>query len=494
MLTRSVPVRPAGQAATDRWIAPAAQIGFLLAVGLLIWTCCLYLSHAAFLDHIESAVLISGWQYLNGMPLYGIEGGAPHFATYYGPLTYLAPLPAMLLFGPSVSAGKLLFVLAPLLTTAVMGWHFWRRKVVSAPAGLFYLVSGLLIFGRIIFWLRPDPLETLLVAIAVALAATQAAALGVGICLGLIVNLKIHAFLYILPILFDLWQRRGWRPPVVALASSLIVFLIPFLFPGISFADYHFGLAQQVGARAADLRLAKPWLTVSLVFACPLLAGLANARPTTTRGDRRYVLAAIAVLLLLAYPATFPGAGAYHLLPLVPVFADGFSRIPTRLPALLSVFIVITIGAVVAATVRDAATELGWQTIATEEAVAFAQAKPGKTVQVGYGETTTYYQVSQLARAVLALQGRPAQIDAQVLMELQYVGFDGSSRWTPLVSGCRVDNWIIPHNETPFALHSYYDQEPVFDGAFRAAFMASYRLERAGQHFDLWRCISQMPG
>ena len=74
----------------------------------------------------------------------------------------------------------------------------------------------------------------------------------VGICLGLAVNFKIHAFAYFLPILADAWGRGGWRALACATGVSCTVFAIPFLLPGISFGDYASVLVSQVGRPAAD--------------------------------------------------------------------------------------------------------------------------------------------------------------------------------------------------------------------------------------------------
>jgi hypothetical protein len=78
--------------------------GLALALLGLGVECVRYLMLGAYLDHIESTVVINGWQYVHGAALYEIEDGAPRFSTFYGPLAYLAPVPALLLFGPSVAA------------------------------------------------------------------------------------------------------------------------------------------------------------------------------------------------------------------------------------------------------------------------------------------------------------------------------------------------------------------------------------------------------
>jgi hypothetical protein len=195
------------------------------------------------------------------------------------------------------------------------------------------------------------------------------------------------------------------------------------------------------------------------------------------------------MLILLGYPATFPGAGAYHLLPLLPILADAFCRLrPHRPLPLLVPFALLASGLANAGVVLGMILALTGLDAAAQEAVRLAAANPGISIQVGYGKTERSYKGSQLARALLSLQGRPVLIDAQVLMELRYIGIDGSRRWLPLVDACGQDGWLIPHNETPFTVQSFYDLKPVFDDAFRTAFQMNYHLRQTGQYFDLWRC------
>jgi hypothetical protein len=476
-----------------RWPARLASAALLLALGLLVSACALYLSEAAFLDHIESSVLIVGWQYLRGMPMYGIENGAPHFATYYGPLTYLAPLPALLLFGRTITAAKLVFVLAPIAATAIMALHVRRLGPASTRATLLLLIAGLLSLGIPSFWLRPDPLEMLLVTIAVALGAGGAGAMVVGLCLGLAVNLKIHAFLYFTPVLFELLQRRGWRHAGLAIAISGVVFLLPFLAHGISLTDYRFGLAQQIGARSVDRALVWSFLLWLVLLTVPLLTGLATAGPSVSRYDRQYVWAVVGTLVLLGYPATFPGAGPYHLLPLIPVVADAFGRLRPHHPVpVLVPLALLTVGLFNSSQALVTIKDVTGMNAAAQEAIRLADSNPAVVVQVGYGKSSQGYKLSQLSRTLLSLNGQPALIDGQILMELNVLGIDGSKRWVPLVGDCQVKVWLLPHDEEPFSVGSYYNDELIFPAGFRAAFHARYHRELEGSHFDLWRCNSNV--
>src|SRR6185312_1859854 len=284
-------------------------VGCAIAATLLVTASYAYLRFGAYLDHIEGGVVVSGWEYAaSGTPLYQLQDGVPRFATYYGPLAYLVEDLAPLLFQPSIAVSKLASLLALFATIAIMAAHFLvRRQSQGAWGGLFYLLAGCLFFVPVSFWVRPDPFETLLVAAGVALAANPIA---LGLCIGLAVNFKIHAFIYFFPILVESLAARRWQSLAIVAASAMVAFALPFLAPGLSLHDYLAGLLSQIGGRhpsRADL---------AAILVPALLLGLPMAYPLVTqkRGepDRVYALAALAALGLLFYPAAFPGAGPYH--------------------------------------------------------------------------------------------------------------------------------------------------------------------------------------
>jgi hypothetical protein len=91
----------------------------------------------------------------------------------------------------------------------------------------------------------------------------------------------------------------------------------------------------------------------------------------------------------------------------------------------------------------------------------------------------------------LALNSYPALIDAHVLMELREVGIDGSDRWIPYLSECRIQRWLLPKGEQPFAVVSYfYDNKLLFSNRFRHAFFEHYNLVARTKSFDLWDCTT----
>jgi hypothetical protein len=480
-----------GTGALLLWRQLVSFVGIALSMLAMAFLCYEYLFSGAYLDHIEGNVVISGWQYIHGAPLYETRDGAPQLATYYGPLAYLAEVPALLLFGATVTASKLTSMLALLGTVAMMSAYFIRHPAsTDARHGIFLLVAALLLFSPVSFWVRPDPIETLLVAGAVVSTPSRRRPLWVGICIGLAVNLKIHAFFYFLPILADLWWIGGRRAILIAAGSSVVTFMLPFLAPGISLHDYIGGLAKQVGGRApTSAKL--PWILISLaLLLLPLAAPL-----TVQRQPHRatvYASATLATVALLIYPATFPGAGAHHFLPLVPVLADLRHRLsPKGMDVELTTFIILFVAWLpVQYTLQTLAAARGSDLVGAE-ALSAARRSPVEPVQVGYGDNRQSYELSQLSKTVLSLNSYPALLDAQVLMELRRIGIDGSARWIPYLRECRIRQWLLPRGERPFAIASYfYDDRAVFSEGFQQAFLDNYKIIESTKYFDVWQCAA----
>jgi Glycosyltransferase family 87 len=486
----TTPVR--NSAAKNSLVLSPQTLAFAcIAAGALVLAiqCYRYFALGAYFDHIEGNVIVSGWQYVHGAPLYQIEDGAPRFATYYGPLAYLAPIPALLLLGADVATSKLTSILALLGTVLLTGRYFLRHSTEESRwHGVFFLIAALLLFSPVSFWARPDPIETLIVAAAVVANANRWRPLWVGIWLGVAANLKAHAGFYFLPILVDLWWAGGCRALLIAASCSLAVVILPFLAPGISLHDYLAGLVQQVGGRPQTAAQIPRILVTAALLLLPLVIPLAARRQP--RRTAIYAGTAIATMALLLYPATFPGAGAYHFLPLVPVLADVRHRLqPQGFDAVLTPFVIMLVGFLAAAeTSRMLNAKQGGEPVGAE-ALALARESGLPTVQVGYGENLQSYEESQLGRTVLALHSYPVLVDAQILMELHQVGIDGSARWIRYLTECRVGRWLLPKDETPFAVTSYfYDGAALFSDAFRQAFLDNYRLVKSAAYFDVWEC------
>ena len=443
---------------------------------------------AAYLDHIEGNIAICGWLWAHGAPLYALQDGYAQFANIYGPLAYLAAVPAMLLAGPTILASKLASALAVFAAFCLIAYRYRRGAPMAAIQAMFFFVAVLAALTPMSIWIRADPFEMLFVAAGLAGIASPAF---VGICIGLAVNFKIHAFLYFLPILWELWRRHGWRaaPPVIVV--SLAAFLAPFLLPGISLHDYLSILVQQIGSRTRNHDLLMPVAAYCAALSIPVLLPLCARRVPSA--DRFFGVAVLASLALAAYPATFPGAGPYHLLPLLPLLVEARYRLkPEGIGAQFAVFPLLFLAATTTSlTFTRLHDRQSWPAYAAEALQLARQAPPG-TVDIGYGDNQRSYEIAQLAKTELSLNGYPRWIDAQILMELKKTDIDGSRRWIPYLTQCRVGRWLLPRGEAPFVVHSYfYDNVELFDDAFRQAFTANYRPVADSEHFTVWECAHE---
>lgn len=463
--------------------------GFAVCSLALLIECGRYLALDFYLDHIEPNVAISGWEYLRGVPLYEMQDGAPHFANLYGPLASLAEAPAFLALGPSVVASKITAILALLATIVVMWrWLSQKRTPQTADAMLF-MVAAFTAMSPWSFWARADPIETLLVAVGIATVGYPAIA---GVCVGLAVNCKVHAFVYFLPILFEIYTRSGWKGLFLLVIFSGFTFLSPFLLPGISIHDYMVTVAIHVAGRSPTSEGLSSWfgyaLILSLPVAFPLIQGN-GAKP-----DRVFAITAFASLGLLLYLSTYPGAGPYHLLPLIPVLVAARHRLPSGTPVTRAALLpVVMVAFTTAHFCLDRMASGSASGALADEAVELTRNSPVQPAELGYGETEPSYKVIQLAKAKLAFLGKPPAVDAQVLMELRKSGIDGSQRWVRYVSECEIRRWIIPKDEKPFTTGSYYDDVRLFNASFRQKFAARYHVVATSGHYQIWECESD-PG
>ena len=466
-------------------------VAIALSVVALGIECYQYLVLGAYWDHIDCSILISGWQHVHGAPLYELQDGAPVLANLYGPLAYLVQMPALLLFGAGVAASKVTSFLALGTTVAVMGVHMVRRSTTGqALDGFFLLTAGLLLFGPVSFWVRADPFEVLLVALAVVLTAGRRGGTCVGVCIGLAVNFKVHAFVYFLPILVDLWWTGGWRALLRVAMFSGMTFFIPFLIPGISLHDYFVTVSEQVaGGTVSSSLMVKN--TIYAVVILPLLVLPLIAHQHQFR-DKVYAWIVLATLGLLFYPASSQGAGPHHFLPLLPVLIEARRRLePEGIAAEFAPFlIVLTASFAMQGTLHNMASKRGWDLV-SEEALAVARHSPVQPIQIGYGESPKSYEISELSKTVLAFNFYPVLLGGQILNELREIGIEGSTRWIPYLTECRIKRWLLPKGEKPFTTISYYDRSQLFSKEFRQAFFTRYKLVETTEHFDLWDCAHE---
>jgi hypothetical protein len=482
-------------------------VGFVVAALVGVWFAVeeiRYLAHDAYLDHIEGGnvvVIVTSW--LSGTAPYGRAITAPWAP--YGPALYLVEAAAVAL-SPTILATKIPPALAFVAAAA-----FALARFRKEPWSLALLAGALLLFNPTPIWARSDPFSLAVATAAIAALATKRAPLWIGICGGVLFALKADAACAIVPpavaLLVD--ERRMRRFAVMTLAGAAS-FLAWFAAPNISLVDYAHGLAGLGRSRALSHEILADVVVDVAALWLPIVALAIARRPKLARADVAFLASAAAISALLVVPSSFPGSGAYHVLPMAPIFAEALRRVlhadaratttttttmttsflTRRLDvvAFVSLVPLLALGAhspnQVAIIARLDALE--GEAAFARDALAFANENQGHDVQMAFGATR--YQATQTARALLALNGHAPSVDAQALMEAKASGVDATKDLLPLVEGCAVAAWLVPIGDAPFSITSFYDDEPVFPRSFEDAFLAKHRRYGRTEQLDIWVC------
>ena len=348
---------------------------------------------------------------------------------------------------------------------------------------------GFLMFGVTSFWVRAEPLLLLCSSLAVlslTVPAVPSAALA-GAALGLGVNLKASAIIYLFPALALVWRTHGTVRFAVAAGIALLVASLPYVsFDNISLAGYLSWLqaATAQGVRFSALPAALEW-TIFLVL--PMFV---MGRPEgSSRGasDMALFRALLVACMCVSLPlAAKHGTGLYHFLPFVPaiIFASSGSRRPgprVVVPALLASFVFLA--ALNLQTWVTTTTSLPPRALITE--LKKIEASHAGAVAMGYSAN---YRPS-FFRPELVFGGQPYWLDGASLMDWHWSGRPFPAAALAALRACAVEAWIIPAGAPPFVLPNAYPiPGDVFPDEFRRIFEERYRLETSGQWFDVYRC------
>jgi hypothetical protein len=458
-----------------------------------------------YVDHIEPNVVIAAWRYQAGYAIYQSYDEWPVFANAYGPLVYLFHAAVFWLAGASIALSKLANSIAVILTIALFfGYCLKRYQLTSACIGTLFLMGFILYNSPITIWSRPDPFTMFLSVAAVAGKEILPSRMGkwaphviVGICIGLAVNLKVHSFVYFIPLIIYLCGWTNFAQMALIIATSFAVFSLPFMLPNVSFVNYVqtlFGLSHgRFSSLVGFFSVLKSVLFyyVPLIF-LGLLAYL-NKEHLEDR-DKAYLISLIACVAISIYPASVPGAGAYHLLPLAPLMIDFFLRFGETCKTmprvklgimLLLPAIILTLSVPVQRRLHRNMERVG-NVAVHQELKDIAAKHQGSTLQMGYGNSFKNYWLTY-QKPVLAFAGNPITIDAQVFMENQVGKIDFTDKITAEFRSCRTRHWLIPKGEQPFGLQSYYGGVDVFHQA-RTVFMEIHEKTESRTFYDVWSC------
>lgn len=481
------------------WAAVATSGGMFLVFGTL------YFIRPGFLDHVEAQVAAVASLPLHGGNVYHVFDGSRAYALGYGPALYGAVGTCYRVFGESLLVAKLPALFAVTggllaLFTAV------RRLPGSAPlAGR--TVAGAVMVGLMPFaaqfWTRADPLLYGCVALgllAASLPRGWQAGLMLGLLAGTAANLKLHGGVYFLPLVAMLAVRHGAGVLAFAAVPALGLLVAPFL-PWTAHGLPLLG-ALRVNAghgfSAANFEGNLEW---AALFAAPAFAPLfwrTESAPPLPRELRWGLLGLGAAYLIVCGVAAKPGAGNWHLLPLIPPTLwlaarrhafDGASG--KGIVAAPAIFAWCAVAAFLGWTRHDDWVAYLWRNEAAgqeAEVRAIVGAHPGRPVLMGAGSDVDGggYRATWV-RPVLAYTGQPYTFDAVAIMDLRKAGRPDEICASPKMLGDDPRTLVlIPHGEAPFAMGSYYAGAPCFPESFRVVFTRDFVRIAEGRWFDTW--------
>ena len=476
-------------AAPDSGISGSRLRAIDLILLLYASTVIVYAATPAYFDHVEPAVASVSWVVARGQPAYPHPESAGVYGLPYGPMLFLLNGLTMRGLGAGIITSKVAGACGALASLCLVGLAV-RRARGEWPRAMRWTALVYLMFGAASMWVRAEPLLLLSSSLAV-LSLTLPrvpSLLLLGLALGVGVNLKVSAIIYLFPAFVFVWKKHGLGTAAASAAAAGVIAAVPYLvYSNISFAGYLSWLqaAAGQGVRLEGVPAAVEWMVV-LTVPIFVMGPAAIARGDSTAiVFRVVVIAAMAVSIPLAVKH---GTGVYHFLPFVPsiMFAACAARQqgpPTLAlaPAMLATFVLIA--ALQVTPWLTATTSLPARQIVAElKAIEAAQTG---AVAMGYSAN---YRLS-FFRPELVFDGQPYALDGASMMDWRWSGRPFPAAALNALRECAVAAWVIPVGGPPFVLPNAYPiAGDVFPDSFRQAFAERYALETSGQWFDVWRC------
>jgi len=350
------------------------------------------------------------------------------------------------------------------------------------------------------FWDRPDPL--LIAATSLALAALvvpnrRGAVSLLGIALGLAISAKIHGFLYLLPVCVVWLRRYGFRSLFTIFVIGGIIAILPFLLPGISLNGY-LGWLRLAAGHSIIKHLLADNLSAFVILLIPLVF---LPRSIDVAGQFRSLdestllfLSLVGTGLLVCMPASKAGAGAHHLLPLTPYVGYLWaSTLAAHTPRDrqawgLGIGFLWLISFYSQMVYQTRPFWLRYRDGVAAEAVAdlrtlLTRYNP-QDLQMGCGGERRYPLT--FYSPWIYQDGAPRVVDTGSCMDMKESGLS----LRPLENSLRERTfriWLIPRDDKPFSIISYYDAKPLFDDSVAEAFLRNYSIVESTRYYDVYQ-------
>jgi hypothetical protein len=494
----------------------------VIAIANYLGLASLYPLFTDFADPAEANVASVAWLFQNQQPVYPALDAAERYINNYGPFVYIVQGFFLNLLRPSFFSVKIpgslagisTLVLVFLLLKQNLKWKFAIIGCAYASLGLLALTSatGLVTSS---FWVRPDSLLlffTTLGLFTVVRGDRAVAVLGSSIALGISTNLKITAFLHFLPIYVLLLFRFGLLLTLVSVIGSAFIAISPFvIFSQLSLTNYVAWLQQVRQKGINDAQVVKNLLWTAFI-ALPVAIGIVQLCLTNLRSFKKWIwqtgfysLSLIIGVGVTAFLGATRGALENNMLPFVPVILylahqlwQQFTQSTVHNPMLARIASSLSVSAILAFVISITIAIYSTESVliprivnpsgssVVEDLHRFVKAHPGSTIGMGFGSNyplTTY-------RPALVFAGNSYLLDSASLMEMQASGLNNTPAKTlDALKTCRTQIWLIPKDQKPFEVFSYYPPlQKLFSAKFRETFLQTYDRQEQTEFYDAWRC------
>ncbi len=441
----------------------------------------LYIFYENFCDHVEPVVASLAWLFHTGKPVYNSAGSGELYSLVYGPVLYIINGFFLTVLGPSIISAKAGGIIVALISIV---FNYGTIKKISNHRTAFimsgYITAGYLIFGHCSFWNRSDSFIIFFVSLTLYAMAKNnplCAMIIMSLSLGLSVNMKIHSFLYFIPLIILFHEKFKTKMTVYSLTLSAITAALPFLiFSNINFFDYMSWLQKGTKTEFSKTVFLKNMEFIFLFF-IPVIIYEKN---------KKYSLSLLISIFFTSIIASSTGAGRYHLLPFIPVLSYFFTVILTDLKEKISLKIIsasmLAIMLMYIFTPYSSINYMGnnkFKRTIQKDLINIMNSYPGKTIHMGYGDINNYSFT--YVRPLLIYRGNPCIIEGPALF-----GRDIPAQILNKLKSGYINIWLIPRGSEPFEIRNWDNNKPLFNKEFKKIFYEHYECKNQTEYFSIW--------
>ena len=470
--------------------------------GVIAYISFAYLMFPSFIDHGEPINSILGYWSLSGLPIYHSFDEPQITTNVYGPLFYGLLATSFGAFGPEIISAKTPSVAALFFTPYILAFAFRHSGWLPTIFGL-TLSYGLIILAfPFAILVRPDALVLLAITLGVLLThlpslRRRPACLCIilGILIGFSIGLKLYAFIAFFPSFVVALLRYRGRGLALIIVGTVALSAIGFALPYASFEGFLAWFGVLIADKPAGASVLEKVIRYAALYTAPILLFLARFGLNWPKKpeDFAFVAAYVCSLLVIMVPAAKGGAGAHYLLALVPAAASILVRSMEgcSLRSLVGLSAAILVCVSTALSLPPAkrffrAMDAEIPKLATRDLQTIVDTFPDARIHMGWGDTFTNYGTT-FVRPKLVLNKHPYFVDPAIAMEFAHLKLGNALGLIARLEVCEADIWIIPKDEKPFGMTSFYTGT-IMDSAFQATFLATYEKQASYDVFDAWIC------